>query len=204
MFDLETLSTASNANILSIGACVFGDGLSASKNVPRTFYVNVDDRTGHIDVDTVMWWFRQSKDAQVRLDSLTNPRVSLEQALFQFACWCSMHVTGDMLGIQDKKAVGNGVEFWSRSPSFDEVILTSAYRRADSRSPFFHRWSRDCRTIEVAAGIPYDDSFMGGLVHDALNDAQCQARHVEACLRRLEALKPSAALVQRPADAPGC
>lgn len=185
MFDLEMLSTQSSANVLSIGACVFGSQSLAPSEVSREFYTNVDDRSGTIDVDTVLWWLGQSREAQQRL--LKN-RVGLDEALFTFFRWCSIHATGDQLGLQNQDKKSINVEFWSRSPSFDEVILTSAYRRACSRSPFFHRWSRDHRTIEVAAQLPYDPH--GGVAHDALNDALQQAEHVLACLSKLNGRLP--------------
>ncbi len=176
MFDLETLSTAHNACILSIGAVVFGTQSKAPEGYCREFYRNVDDRTGAIDVQTVMWWFAQSEEARSKLLVDRRP---LDQAVFEFATWCSMHATGTLLGIHEKKA---DVEFWSRSPSFDEVILGTAFGRAFSRAPFFHRWSRDCRTIETAAGVPYEPK---GLAHHALADAYSQAEHVLQCLAKV-------------------
>lgn len=180
MFDLETLSTRSDANVVSIGAVVFGSQSKARADYPKEFYINVEDPAGHIDLGTVFWWLAQSREAQQRL--LTD-RVDLHQALFRFFMWCSMHATGDALGLQNMKPKDVDVEFWSRSPSFDEVILGSAYRRAETRSPFYHRWSRDHRTIEVAARLPYEPK--GGLAHDALSDSYQQAEHVLACLVKL-------------------
>ena len=54
--DLETLSTNSNACIVSIGAC-----LVENLEITDTFYCNVDGRTCkeaglHIDPDTIKWW----------------------------------------------------------------------------------------------------------------------------------------------------
>ncbi len=184
MFDIETLSTSPNACVLSIGAVVFGSlhETKAHPTYPREFYVNVNDPDGQIDLSTILWWFKQSPEAQQRV---LGERAPLHEALKKFFCWCSMHATGTLNEIQDRKSAN--VEFWSRSPSFDEVILETAYRRSGVLSPFFHRWSRDCRTIEMIAGLPYDPTlYRTALAHDALEDARTQAKHVMACFAKLQ------------------
>lgn len=180
MVDLETLSTSPTASILSIGAVVFGDAhlSKAPEGYTREFYQNVDDPTGTIDSDTVMWWLKQSKEAQERLLKLRAP---LDEALYRFVHWCSMHQTGSVTGLYSPGERPN-VEFWSRSPSFDEVILQSAYVRANVFSPLNFRQSRDCRTIEALAGFPFKPTE--GLAHDSLSDAREQAKHVTACLAK--------------------
>ncbi len=181
MFDIETLSTRFDACVLSIGAVVFASQSKADPMVPREFYVNISDPEGHIDENTVRWWFEQEKAAQQRVLSGI---VSLNQGLSMFTNWCAQHLIGDGAGalLSAKKSTIEA-EFWARSPSFDEVILLSAYRRAALRAPFFHRWSRDCRTIEAAAGLEFLPN--PGVAHDALADARYQAAHVERCLAKV-------------------
>jgi hypothetical protein len=181
MFDIETLSTRFDACVLSIGAVVFGGPSKDTTGHSKSFYVNVSDPEGHIDEDTVRWWLKQDRAAQERL---LRDVVPLGRALSMFSVFCSQHLVDDGPGVfHSTKKSDIDAEFWSRSPSFDEVILSSAYRRAAMRAPFFHRWSRDCRTVEAAAGLEFLPNL--GIAHDALADATYQAQHVERCLQKL-------------------
>ena len=65
MLDLETLSTNTNAVILSIGMAAF----TIEKGIFDTFYVNLDidnqiTNGGHISADTLIWWMKQTDDAR--------------------------------------------------------------------------------------------------------------------------------------------
>ena len=62
--DLETLSTHSNACIVSIGAC-----LVENLEITDTFYINVNGVEGrqaglHVEPETIKWWEEQSKEAR--------------------------------------------------------------------------------------------------------------------------------------------
>jgi hypothetical protein len=68
MLDLETLSTEPNAAIVSIGACAF-DMLDKEEDIEHTFLRRVSIESNfehgrHISADTLMWWFKQSPEAQ--------------------------------------------------------------------------------------------------------------------------------------------
>ena len=185
MFDIETLSTRPTACVLSIGAVIFGGSSAAPADYPREFYVNVSDPEGTIDADTVLWWLSQDKAAQ---DRLQKDRMPLGDALFQFLLWVSVHCNGPGGELQQGRLGRKDVEFWSRSPSFDEVILTEAGRRAGTGVPFNYRASRDCRTIEALAGFKADSTSKQGVLHDALADAKMQADTVQQCLDKLRIL----------------
>ena len=78
VLDLETLSTRSNAAIVSIGAVAI-DNLE----IVDTFYINVDAKTCkeaglHIDPLTVEWWSQQDMVAR---QALTVDPVPLDEAI---------------------------------------------------------------------------------------------------------------------------
>ena len=101
------------------------------------------------------------------------------EALELFSRWVTTQISNVVLPKKDF------LEVWSRSPSFDEVIINNAYRRCKMKSPLPYRSSRDCRTIEAAAGLPFDAANASSVQHDALADAVAQARHVHFCLSKL-------------------
>ena len=62
--DLETLSTHSNACIVSIGAC-----LVENLEITDTFYINVNGVEGrqaglHVEPETIKWWEEQTPEAR--------------------------------------------------------------------------------------------------------------------------------------------
>lgn len=86
MVDLETLSTAGTAAIISIGACKFDP---STNQITDTFHVVVDkvdsiEHGLHIDQETIKWWERQSPEARAAsYDSREG--VPLKTALRDFA-----------------------------------------------------------------------------------------------------------------------
>lgn len=179
MIDLETLATVPNAIILSLGAVVFDPYAQSDFDEVRStaFYSNIDrddcERRGLVrDLDTEAWWARQTDAARAAL--LDDPR-PLDQALGAFALWYSN---------QPYKIT----TIWAKSPSFDCVILQSAFRAVGKRCPWMFFAERDVRTLQ---DIAYPDGdrprFFGdsGVVHDARDDATAQALMVQACYQRL-------------------
>lgn len=63
-FDLETLSLAADAQILSIGAVKF---CRETKEIGEKLHLIVDvagPYPGRVDGSTVMWWMNQTKEAR--------------------------------------------------------------------------------------------------------------------------------------------
>ena len=150
--DLETLSTHSNACIVSIGAVLI-DNLE----ITDTFYINVDGRTCkeaglHIEPDTIKWWGEQSKEAQ---DAWQKNPVPLQEALDKFTMW-----------------YGNeSIPIWGYGANFDVVILESGYRALDMVIPWKF-WDISClRTIMNVL----DKRLPKANNHNALDDAKAEA-----------------------------
>lgn len=167
MLDLETMGTGPNAAIVAIGAVEFD---IATGTVGDRFYRVVDLGTsvamgGEIDADTVLWWMQQSDDARAMF---TRDSVPLSVALAEFTVWMS-----------DRGAV-SGARVWGNGAAFDNVILSSAYRRSAYMQPWQH-WNDRCyRTIK--AQYPDVKLERVGTHHNAVDDAESQARHLIAML----------------------
>ena len=169
MIDLETLSTAPNAAILSIGAVCFSlDGPPPDEG----FLVSVDrgyyDMQSEFDVDpqTEAWWAKQGRAAQ---DSLKiNRKSTLPLALDEFGDWCGMQ--GD-------------VDYYMAKPAaFDFPILENAGRHSYGRGdvmPWKHRQRRCFSTYgstfadeyRAAQGVVYPELVRHRADHDAVRQA---------------------------------
>lgn len=166
MLDLETLGTGNEAVILSIGAVKFDQ-----VDILDRFHVAIDPITCQhfglkVDASTVMWWLDGDR-ADARTALLEQETVDLPSALRGFADWA---------GVEDTPIWGNG-------STFDNIILRSAYRLCgmDYPAPF---WADKCyRTIKGLA--PAITITREGTHHDALSDAENQARHMQEILTHL-------------------
>ena len=172
MVDIETLSTNTNAVILSIGAIKFDpQRISSEEELSKhSFYMNVDRNDCafhglHTSSETVTWWEQQSKEANNAL--LTDPQ-PLTFALTRF--------------MQFMHAEPRINKLWANSPSFDCIILREAFNAVNIMWPFPFWQDRDVRTIKDMA-FPNGDApnFILGTAHNALDDCIGQARCVQAC-----------------------
>jgi len=173
MLDIETYATSANAVILSIGAVRFDQ---ETGELGEEFYINVEpgsQRWREVDPDTLEWWGRQGPAAREKLTE--EPLVSLRTACIEF-----------------KKFLKKSDLLWSNGPTFDEVIIRSAFEQLGGEFPIGYYNSRCCRT-EFALGKHLGVKKVTPTVkHDALADAIAQAKTVIAVraeVNRLEALQ---------------
>ena len=180
MLDLETLSTAPDAAIVSIGACVIG-----KRGKSNEFYRAISlkesepNRLGRLDKDTVQWWISKPQDAQ---SVFTDPdAMHISSALCDFTHW--------VVHTRDKQKIDSmrNVYLWGNSAAFDNVIL----RNANARQPTAFigellpaHWNDRCyRTVSALA--PSIKRKQTGTHHNALDDAKSQAKHLIRVLRHL-------------------
>lgn len=171
MLDLETFGKGNNAAIIAIGACTFdlpgeiGDG---SDLYYQVIDLEISSHPGDIDGSTVLWWLKQEADARNALTAPDNTE-PLGAALKQFADW-----------VKEMKIE----TLWSNDPTFDEVILKSAYQRYSLEFPFNFRATRCVRTIRDLPNAPrlYMEK---GTSHNALDDAIHQAEHIQLIYQEL-------------------
>jgi hypothetical protein len=143
MIDIETLSTAGDALVLSIGARKF-----SCNDVDVELYEHVlltpEPLTQilmgrRIDRQTQEWWAGQPADVAehwLHPDKLVTVRGALIE-LMDFIHTCS----------------GTAPLVWARGPHFDISILDSLYLAADIKAPWKYNLIRDVRTY-VEGRVP--------------------------------------------------
>lgn len=177
MIDLETLGLTTNSVILSIGAVLFDITDIPSGEDLTPFYRNITKQSCldvgmEISKATEDWWRDQSTEAQ---QALLSDQIPLRQALIELF---------DFVRMIDAT---HRIRVWSNGAAFDIALLNNAYRRFDLTPPWSYRGERDCRTIFWLAQRKYkpeiDEFYMTlrGTKHNALDDAQMQARWVQQC-----------------------
>lgn len=186
MLDIETLSTNSNAAIVSIGAVVFdpATGLLADEFYSVIDFLDAQDY-GFTDEGTLEWWGRQTEEAKA-IFRPESGAIEFEQALGEFSVW----LTNMQL------SHGGQVEMWSNGAGFDLVVLRNGYAAADLPCPW-NFWNEfDVRTLvklgrEKCGVNPKKDMPFEGEAHNALADAKHQAKYVSAIWQMLEGQSPT-------------
>lgn len=161
MLDLETLDTKPTAAILSIGAVVFDkNGLGAE--FYQTIALDSCTRAGlTVSGDTFKWWMAQKGEAR---KALFENNQDLIQVLDAFSAWIS--IATDILTV---KVWGNGADF-------DNAMMQHAYSAVDLVAPWMF-WNNRCyRTTTALLGR--EPRKQEGVLHNALDDAKSQAKHL--------------------------
>ena len=156
MIDLETMSTAPNAAIVSLGAVLMNNIAEEISVFYCTVSLESSARAGlHIDPNTVMWWMRQSDEAR---QALAQDRTDLTDALTDFSDWLPPFVEG----------------VWGNGATADNVWLVEAYRATGLKRPWLYKSDRCYRTFR-AQHRDVDDPIKNTDAHNALADARWQA-----------------------------
>jgi len=171
--DIETLGTASNAAVLSIGAVFFD---RATGEIGKSFYTQIDLAwslsSGAISADTLRWWMGQNADARRVFEPGGVDAPSACQQFVSFVQGGPAHVIP-----------------WGNGATFDVTILETLLARYGFAAPWRFWNIRDMRTLmETAelAGFSRDQIPFQGTAHNALDDAQHQARCISAAWQQLQ------------------
>lgn len=171
MFDAESLGTAPNAALLSVGIVIMDmDQLKVLHD--RWGYGLIDPADCQkygmtIDFDTVNWWMKQDQVAQGQVFG-DHQRMSLSEAV-KYVDW---FVNGF-----------HNAEVWScGSRDFD--WLETMFKAYGSPTPWNYGQVRDYRTMRELFGhlVETPDTTIR---HHALEDARWQAEHLMRILRML-------------------
>lgn len=178
MVDLETLSSKSNAVIVSIGAVPFDP--ETGVDVGRPFYEVLarGDQTGygrHIDPSTIDWWLQQSEAARAvfKAPATSSP----ELALGRFSHYV-FHLA-ELAGLKPEDA-----QVWGYGSTFDNVVLRSLYQDVGLKAPWSYRCDRCHRTLMSIANGLVEMPAREGTYHNALDDAIYQAKCAVVALKR--------------------
>ncbi len=169
MLDLETLGTEADCVVLTFGAVKF-DPFNFEKEPDQPLYIriNVEEQTESgrvVDPNTVDWWSKQPQAAQDEAMG-EDGRISMDE----FTTQLNRYIVG-----ADK--------IWAQGPLFDILILNHMYKHLGKPQPWQYWQIRDSRTVFDMG----DDSAktMNGAAHNALADAFCQAKAVQAIYHQL-------------------
>ena len=162
MIDLETMGTANDAVILSIGAVFFD---IKTQQLGPTFHAILDRddqlaKSRTYTDSTMQWWKRQSEEAQ---------------SIFKAK------------GADPKKALTEFIKFykqktkvhpWGNGSTFDISIMEDMFTCYGLKSPFVFWRVMDVRTFKRFVGKGADIPVAIGVKHNALDDAIAQAKYV--------------------------
>lgn len=174
--DIETLSTAKNAVVLSIGAVMFELRPGGDRSVvgPETFLSTLAvqpqiDKGRGISEGTLKFWAAQGAGLfESALGGVDQPAT----AITRLGQWLREHQHGD-----------DPLPVWTKGPAFDGAIIEDLCADFGMTCPVRYRDWRDVRTIESVAG--YKAPEIGALAHDPVVDATAQAKSVIECYERL-------------------
>jgi DNA polymerase III epsilon subunit-like protein len=164
--DLETLSTETNAVIVTIAAVKF----SLTNDEVETFNVNVNPREGielglHVSQSTVEWWKTKPKEV---INAWKHSQTGLSAALDMFDEFVS------------EKDLG----FMSNGMAFDFPILDSSYRVLGRKTPYNYWQTYDMRTIFWAAGFNTKSAPRVGNYHVGIDDCLTQISWLRQCMNQ--------------------
>lgn len=174
MIDLETMSTAPNAAIMQIGACVFEFSSPIKSEIIKIDVALQSSLLagGHVDPDTVKWWNSQRHELKRDFGWAT---VHIHDALTQFSEWFDQ---------EQKRSPIEGV--WSHGASFDIPVLESAYRSVGLPVPWDYRLVRDTRTVHWLAQNLGWEKPKREVAHTAVEDALAQCDELRGATTHLQ------------------
>lgn len=175
--DIETLSLAQNATVISIGAVAFDRtqilaGFYANIVGTAEYQTNMLNR--HIDQGTLDWWNQQTPEAkkvfdpnQIHIiDSIPDyahiRNNTLENALSKFVLWCRNYPKARV---------------WGLGSDFDNVVMRSLYNDMNMEQPWTHKQNACLRTLLHL--FPLKEKPMFGIEHNAIDDAVAQAFSIQ-------------------------
>lgn len=180
IIDLETMACDPNAAIVAIGAV----SCDHDYNINGYFYspvslVSAIAAGGVVDGDTVGWWMKQPAEAHEGLDIQHGP--DIYYVLQRFVGW-----------LDGCYAVGNkSIRVWGNGADFDNVILSSAFKRSGLDTPWNFWNNQSLRTVtlidtqlEITCA-----HYAPRVAHHALYDAEAEAMYLKDVMLGLSKLK---------------
>jgi DNA polymerase III epsilon subunit-like protein len=155
--DIETLSTRSNAVIVSIAAVKF----SLLSPETEIFSININPKSSrdlglHIDPVTVEWWRNQKPEAT---KAWMSSRVEIADALQQYHDFCGT----------DKNTI-----HFANGQNFDFPILDSSFIAVGKQVPWKFWNLRDMRTVYWLGNLDTFNEPRVGVYHDGVDDCLTQ------------------------------
>lgn len=204
MIDKESLSTKPNAAFISMSAVVMDfDAKSPQESLLNRFNMYVDFNSvfdyatrgaGHIDPQTILWWFRQSDAA--RLDQVFGQEeaLRLNEVLLAFNRW--VKDVANLYGVHRDR-----IEIWSCGPMQDQNWLESAWNYMFATEPEWPWWGVRCGRSFLSTFYKVKEGVANeGTLHVGIDDCCNQARKLFAIIRSIDLADPDLRNVIRQED----
>ena len=196
MVDLETLSTDSNAVILTIGAIPFsgagelimGDDFYFYECVDLKSYNKYKNNEFSFNWDTLIWWLKQEKEPREEA-FLIGPRHAISDVLQDFVNW---------IGIVCKELNDNRINIWSHGKDFDVVVLENGFKVCNIECPWKFWDTRDTRTLYALAGVDMRNISVpaGFKAHNAVGDCFKQIEGVRQAFNNINRHISQSSIIQ--------
>lgn len=173
--DIETLSTESNAVVLSLAMVAFDPTGQQPDQIFAERFLDIDEQAKlgrHVSGSTLSWWLGQDRDS--RELQVEGQRVYCPQAIWQMAQWIrEMTGEGPCGPWLSQKA-----KIWGNGKDFDVVVLGSLIHQLELEKPWHFRNTRCFRDLYLQH--PDVTTELPGLTkHSALDDALWEAAHIK-------------------------
>ena len=170
MIDIETLSLRPTAQVTQVGYCaanlITGEYLIAPTNIW------VAPHGGHIDMDTVAWWMRQSDAAREAVFPEGAKRLTPAEVFVE------LKTAYDYL--QSPVEEKNSATVWASPAMFDLPILTNMW---GGEKPWPYNHERDLMTLYKMLDPQKLLKPANALEHDAASDAKAQMDNLIAIIK---------------------
>lgn len=160
MLDIETMGNGSQAAIIAVGAVAFDiNGVHAKFYAQCTLESSV--KAGLVmDTSTILWWLQQSEQARAAFKD-NEKAETISDALIGFGAFCWENQVSGM---------------WGNGATFDNVIMSNAYKLTGLEQPWKFWHDRCYRTVKSM--YPDVKLVRTGTHHNAVDDAESQALHL--------------------------
>lgn len=171
MIDLETLGTAVDAPVISIGAAFFDIN---KKSIGPTFYMvcdvadQLDSKIRFADSSTIKWWMSQSGAAKKVFKDGAKPT---KEVLETFSKWILANV-----GSEAKTSMK--VIPWGNGAGFDITLMETLFKDFDVNCPWFYYNVMDLRTFKRFVAKGEKVQKLEGTNHNALDDSINQINYI--------------------------
>lgn len=186
MVDIETLSTAVNAAVLSVGAVEFDP---FTGNIARDFYreLRLDLQQGrHISASTVQWWAKQiSENPSSNILAKSNAGKTIPMDV---VCELGQFINGGVAFSVGRVEDYKDIAVWACDPDFDLAILSNFYGELRLPVPWKFWETRSVRTARMLNTIAGIEVPQRVVTHNALEDCERQVEEVSALLSVLHRL----------------
>ncbi len=172
MCDLETLGKSAGDIIVTAAFAQFD---LKTGTIGEKLLINIDPASSEkaglkLNAETVMWWMRQSPEAQQAL--ISKDALTLSAALTQITNFCKSTRACNQEG---------SMNLWGNGSMFDNAFLEAAYKITDTPEPWSFWEHRDVRTlVQLAKEFGFDvkkETKMAGTAHNALDDVLHQINY---------------------------